>query len=943
MSRAPSPVPPHSLRALSTSRIHHRAAPSFRRLAPLLCVLTLLLASPLRAQETDTSRQALPVPATPDTLQILQADSARVLPAAEAPPPAAGSPASELTEPIQFSAKDSLVISFDEEAGDRGVLFGQANVTYGDAKLDAYRVDILFEIDEVRAEGLPVDTGLVGRPTFAQGSEQFAGEALAFNLRTERGRVVAAQTAIEDGFIRAGVVKVTEDSTLYIARGAYTTCDCPPDETPSYSLRSNKMKVVDGEWIYTGPIQLYLFNIPTPLWLPFGFLPAKEGRRSGPLPPQYGEDPRGFYLRNWGWYQAINDYMDAQVQFGFWSLGSWEINPLFRYARRYRYSGQLEVDYMRERRGEEGDPDLQVVSTSAIRWNHNQTMNPTTRLNSNVNLTSQNYLRTVSQQYDDRVRPTVRSTINFNKSWPNSGRQVSVNLSQQQIFATGAVNLTLPTLSFTQNSRKPFARDMRPAGQEERWYEKITYNYGSDLRNEFNFDPIDSLAGVASWYDALFSPSTYRRVTGREDSPFNFRAAHRLNSSASFSVNRIPIVDRTFLLNLSPSLTYTETWYPRTNRQYYSEEQQRLVTESVSDWLALRQFSTSLSANTTLYGLFPVAVGPFQGLRHTVRPNLAFTYRPDFESDFWGYTRTYENAQGQEVRYPIVNEVFRGGLQKSMSFSVGNVFETKHVEVDSTGEQRGRTLQLLNVDFSSSYNFAADSFKLAPITASARTRLFDTFDLRANAIFSPYALDTSGTRQISRFLLQDGFRFARLTQFSLNMGTSFQSRRTDGGRPATPPRAEYSPSTAGIPGGDLPYDPDYEPFDAPYYNTPVGYADFAIPWSLRLDFSYGFTESLLRDTSPRAILNASFDFNLTPNWKVQGRSGYDFAESEMVLTNLSILRDFDCWQMSFSWVPFGPYQSYSFDLHVKSGHLRDILRLRQPRSDVKGRFGSVLQ
>jgi lipopolysaccharide assembly outer membrane protein LptD (OstA) len=88
-------------------------------------------------------------------------------------------------------------------------------------------------------------------------------------------------------------------------------------------------------------------------------------------------------------------------------------------------------------------------------------------------------------------------------------------------------------------------------------------------------------------------------------------------------------------------------------------------------------------------------------------------------------------------------------------------------------------------------------------------------------------------------------------------------------------------------------------------------------------------------------VNTSFDFSLTPNWKITGRSGYDFELGRVVTTNLALARDFDCWQMAVTWIPFGEYQSWGFDLHVKSGHLRDLLRLRQPKSDVRGRFGAM--
>jgi hypothetical protein len=116
--------------------------------------------------------------------------------------------------------------------------------------------------------------------------------------------------------------------------------------------------------------------------------------------------------------------------------------------------------------------------------------------------------------------------------------------------------------------------------------------------------------------------------------------------------------------------------------------------------------------------------------------------------------------------------------------------------------------------------------------------------------------------------------------------------------------------------------------------------DFSIPWSLNLDFTYGITKGSLSSIR-RAIINTTFDFSLTPNWKVSSRSGYDIELGRMATTNIALARDFDCWQMSFNWVPFGLYQSWGFDLHVKSGHLRDLLRIRQPKSDVRDRFGSL--
>ena len=591
--------------------------------------------------------------------------------------------------------------------------------------MQAHEVEILFESDEIHAKGLPVDTGMVGRPRFNQGSEEFIGDQMAFNLRTERGRVTVAETQYDDGQIRGGIVKVTEDSTLYIKDGVYTTCDCIDD--PSYSLRSNKMKVVDQEKIFTGPIQLFLFNIPTPLWLPFGFLPAQNTRRSGLLAPTYGEDESGFYLRDLGWYFAISDYHDLQLRGGIWTSGSWKASSLWRYNKRYGYSGQVYLDYSRLRSGEPGDLNFDIRRISSLRWQHNHTLNPSTSLTSNVNLSTQRFLRDVSERYNDRVSQSISSSISFRKRWANTGRSLSLNINQNQVLSTNTTSMTLPNLTFSQNSRKPFARETRPPGSKEHWYERITYNYNFTLNNRYNFSPIqdDSLLAAnggdgITWFDALLSRDNFDRATGGDDEPFDFRASHRIPINASFSARKIS-------LNVTPSINYTENWYIQTNRQFLSIDPEdsttSVVTEPQPGFFALRQFSSSLSANTTIYGIFPLKVGTIDGFRHTLRPTLSFTYRPDFEGSFWGYTRSYTDDVGEEVDYRIVNEVQRG-LQQALSLSLNNIFEAKRVEVDSTGAEQSTTLKLLNLDGSTSYNFAADSLNLSNINLTARTSLF---------------------------------------------------------------------------------------------------------------------------------------------------------------------------------------------------------------------------
>ena len=920
-----------------------------RALGALALGALLLAAAPARAQVADTTAAdttAADTTAADTTAADTTAGGAPNRPTTSS---ASGGPAQNVPEDaVQFSARDSLVILFDGAEGDVGTLYGETEMTYGETTLSAYAVDMLMEQDELRARGLPVDTGMVGRPRFqrGQGEEAFTGQSLAYNLRTNRGRVVGARTSIREGLIEGDVVKTLEDSTIYVDDGLYTTCNCPPGETPSYSLQSDRMKI-KGKWAYTGPIQLYIFNIPMPLWLPFGFLPATEGRRSGPLPPQYGEDQRGFYLRGWGWYQAINDYTDVQVTGGIWTQGSYEISPRFRYNKRYRYSGNLDLSYQLNKSGDVVDPGYTKQRQVSIRWSHRQTINPTSSLSGNVNLASSNQLRFDSDNYDDNVTNRIGSSINYSKSWGGGRRSLRVALSHDQTLSTGRANLTLPSLTFSQGSIQPFKREQRAPGQDEAWYERITTSYSGSLQNRYTFNPRDSTETGEpvdiAWYEALFSPSKYRRATG-DDEQFQFSATHRIPISTNFTVGQVPLLGN-LPINLSPNANYTENWYIRTTRlrpidSTRTDTTQLQVEEvSVPGFFAERSFSTGVSANTRFYGLFPVRLGPFSGLRHTVAPSLSFTYQPDFNADFYGRTRTYRGEDGRPMRYNIVtgSRVGRTSEQRTLSFSLDNVFETRRVRYDSTGTEQTTTLKLLDLDASTGYNFAADSLRLSDIRLSARTDLLQQFNFRLNATFSPYVYENG--REVNRFVLREpGWRLARLTSLNLSASTTL-----DGGGGGVGRRSRQqarTPTEEFLDGRDFSgRDPNALSPRRDAFRE--GLADFSIPYSL--DFRFNYSLSGAGRLRPRATVNTGFNLNLTPAWKVSGDTGYDFVRRELVTTRLNITRDFECWQMNFNWVPFGRLQQYGFSLFVKSGKLRNLLRLDLPNSGgVRDRFGGLV-
>ncbi|MFZ4564256.1 MAG: LPS-assembly protein LptD, partial [Bacteroidales bacterium] len=233
-----------------------------------------------------------------------------------------------LESKVDYTAQDSLRF---EIKGQKVFLYQDADIKYQDISLKAAYVEIDFPKNTVHATGVPDSTGtMVGVPDFTQGTQNFKAKEIDYNYTTKRGFIKKVFTKQDDGYLHGTVVKKMENDVTYMKSGAYTTCDRQDD--PHFSFQFSKGKVIPGKRVITGPAYMEIANVATPLVIPFGYFPSKSGQRSGILLPTYGESAdRGFYFENFGYYWAMSQYFDLQVQADIYTHGSWAIKPTMRY------------------------------------------------------------------------------------------------------------------------------------------------------------------------------------------------------------------------------------------------------------------------------------------------------------------------------------------------------------------------------------------------------------------------------------------------------------------------------------------------------------------------------------------------------------------------------------------------------------------------------------
>jgi len=861
----------------------------------------------------------------PDSLQTTQPDSLNEAVQDTLPPPqstpseisgGSGIPQSAQNrqsgrqatpDAVNFQAQDSLTFNFRNQR--TAQLYGSGNVSHESGQLTSGKIELDLNKSQVQAiTPTPEDT--LSYPVLKQGDRDLRSTRILFNYETEKGKFEVAEIEVDDGYLVGTKVKNISRNEVFVEDGIYSTC--PPNHM-YYYIQAKKMKVVDEEEIFFTNARLFILDIPYPLIFPFGYVPAGiEQKQSGLLEPTYmfqNTSTRGIGLQNLGWFQYINDHLTAQTSFDVFTSGTFFNSSRLQYRNTGRYSGSVLIEFSNERGLEPTDPGFTRSNSRRISISHDQQVSPYANINANINLRTANHFRQNSFDLNERAETSTTSRISYRYSQPEGDYNFSVNSNLNQNFNNNTTRLSGPDMTFSLRQFSPFKSSS--SGTDEKFYERITIRYDNNFKSNFNFRPIDRDSAEVNWFEALLDPAKYREATG-DDRHYEFG----FNQSAQISASQI--IPSQFL-NISASGNYEEYWFPTSIRKEFNEEENEVETRTERGFVTARDFNTSLSFNTTFYGVSQLKAGSFEGLRHTVRPNISFSYRPDFSDERWGYFREVQrDTLGNTETYSIFeDEVFRGpsaGEQRTMSFGVTNIFETKRVRRDSTGEVNSTNLRLIdNLSATSSYNFAADSLNFGRLNVRLSSRVVDGLRINASAAYSFYDTGENG-REINRFIWSSTNKFLRPLNYSLNLSTDFKwgSR---GLRISTPAYRPYDPYDQAF----------FGPVDNRFFSSPV--QDFSTPFQMGLDFSYRISFRPGNSATKSAILNANnIRFNLTPKWSVSTRMGYDFIDKELTPSQFSLRRTMICWDLSFQFNPFGDFQYYSFRLSLSGGQIQSLFQ-----------------
>ncbi len=835
-----------------------------------------------------------------------------------------------LDAPVDFTAEDSIVY----DAGNkRARLFGSSNVKYENMDLNSDRIQMKLDSNLVHATGTRDTSGtLNGRPVFTMGNDKYESDTMSFNFKTKKGFINNVYTAQEDGFLSSENSKRNADGELFLEHGRYTTCDL---DHPDFYIALSRAKVRPGKDVVFGPAYLVVADVPLPLAIPYGFFPFTKSYSSGFIMPTYGdESSRGFYLRDGGYYFAINDKWDLKLLGEIYTKGSWGVSAASNYRKRYRYNGSFYFSYQDTRNGDKGMPDYTKQTSFKIQWSHRQDTkaNPFSTLSASVNFATSSYERNnLTSMYNPQsyTQSLRTSSVSWTTTLSSIGMSLSGTANLSQNMRDSTISMSLPDLNISISRFYPFKR--KHAAGKERWYEKISMSYTGQLSNS-----IDTK-------ENLFFKSNLIK-----DWRNGFQ--HNIPINANFTVFKY--------INVNPSFNFTDRMYSKKVMRSWDGAAQEEVADTLHGFYNVYDWRMSISASTKLYGFWIPSKKIFgdkiQAIRHVVTPQVTFSYAPDFSTSRYGYYESYQktDADGNVslVEYsPFSGELFGvpgSGKTGNITFDLSNNIEMKvKSDKDSTGFKKLSIIDELGL--SMGYNMAAKERPWSDLTMKLRLKWWKNYTFNLNAVFATYAyeLDKNGTPYVGTHTEYSKGRFGRFQGMSQNFSFTLnpeQIKKWFGGKSDD---EDTDTNNSDDDNTDIESNIDDDLVkgqngakkkNAGKAETDDdGYMKFSMPWSLTI--GYGITMRENTDVSKfnkktmrypymfTQTLNFSGNIRISDGWNISFSSGYDFQNHDISMTTASLQRDLHCFNMSCS-VVLAPYTSYNFSFRCNAATLTDALK-----------------
>lgn len=800
----------------------------------------------------------------------------------------------DLEFPIFYSAKDSIFSDFKKK---QVHLFGNAKVDNGEINLNAGYILIDLNKKEVYATyRYDKDSNKIEIPEFTDGSDKMTAHTLRYNFDTEKAYIESVSVMQDENFLYMEKAKRHPNDELHFLRGRFTTCDL---EEPHYHFQLSRAILIPDKRIVSGPMNLWIKGVPTPLGLPFSIIPQVEDKAMGLVFPQLIPFSQfGFGFQDLGYYIPVNDQFQTTIYSTLYNRGSWGIGNVSDYNKRYKYNGNLEVRFQQLRYG---FPDNSNTNKTTVIWNHvkDPKSNPSWNFRSKVNFISDNNTKNALDPLNPNYfNNTMASDISVQRLFPGKPVLIGARLSMRQNSKTQNISLTSPDLTVNVNRVFPFKKLIKGKSEFQQVFSRLGVTYAFQGQN------------ISTFGDSLIPQRQYDKIANQFMNGIS--QVMTVQTTAGFFKNT---------WKLSPSSTYSNYINFQQVRKSYDSINNMAATDTIQLAGVQHDLKFNATLTTVLYTYYKFLGKKKPLLRQVTTPAFSFSYIPMLNA----LITDSVGVDKKPVTYsPFESSVFRTSStreQALLGFSVNNTFELKRKSEKDTVTGFSKTRLVDALQFSGTYDFLKESMNLSDIAIGMRVSPMEWFNFVLTSSFSPYGWVDSTGASISKYAVQSNGQLGRFT--STGFATTFTITSKES-RKKLDQTYEQLGNT---------WDSDFQY----YYLHPESILDFTIPWKVNFTHNYTVYANTNKTTESNEVylknqtLQIDGDASFTKRWKLSGMMNFSITEFDVTNTRLTLTRDMHCWALNFVWIPIGGNQSFLLTIRSTSTLFQDAkIDIRKP-------------
>ena len=802
---------------------------------------------------------------------------------------------SSISEKIIYSARDSI---FNDLKKRQVHLYGNAKITNGQINMDAGYILVDLNKREIYARySYDKDSVRTQFPKFSDGTEEINATSIRYNMDTKKGYIEELKIKQDEIHLYMGIAKRQANDEIHFIKGRFTTCDL---EEPHYHFQLSRAIMIPEKRIVTGPMNLWVAGIPTPLGLPFSMIPQQKKRTSGILFPEIvPTSSYGFGVQNLGYFIPINDYLQTSVYANLYSRGSWGLRNVLNYAKKYGYRGTFDVGLQQFKLGFPTDTKSNKLTIS---WTHTKEAksNPFWNFSSNVNFISDNQSKNnLDPLNKDYFNNSFFSDININRLFPGKPITTGMKISVRQNSITKKIALVAPVFNFNVTRFFPFKNSFTKTTGLSSLISKIGITYNLEGQNKSNIQ------------DSLLTNGYFKEIGNQFQNGFNQTVS--VQTTSGFFKNTV---------KFSPSFNYGNKINFQQIEKSYNASTNSTQIDTIQKMGMAHELSFSAQLTTLIYSYYKFIGKKQPLLRQIITPSIGFRYTPQVNESISAFAGTNQSL----ITYsPFERSIYSSSTGKNsaaINFGINNTFELKRKSDKDTitGFKKTRIIDILSI--TGNYDLIKDSMNLSDLTINLRISPATWLNFVANSSFSPYAWNTTTGAKTSQYALANKQGLGRFLNANFTTTLTLVPKKS---------QDELKNATQIVSSSE--WNADYNYFAL----HPEALLNFNIPWKASISHVY----SLVRNTSKTVTnpdefrtvhtLALTADISFTKRWNISCISNYDFTSKEITNVRFTLSRNLHCWALSFNLTPIGFNKSFLFSIRNTSSIFQSAkIDIRKP-------------